>query len=64
MADIINNSVIKTPADDEAVFLRCLSKLFPPPAGYSFKLMFDPANKHFRRMIVSINKLAVRKTGK
>jgi hypothetical protein len=54
MADIINNSAIKTPADDEAVFLRCISKLYPPPAGYSFKLTPDPTNKHFRRMIVSI----------
>jgi hypothetical protein len=56
MADIINNSAIKTPADDEAVFLQCLSKLFPPPGGYSFKLKPDPANKHFRRMIVGIKK--------
>jgi hypothetical protein len=64
MADIINNSVIKTPADDEAVFLRCISKLYPPPGGYSFKLTPDPTNKHFRRMIVSIDKRSVPKTGK
>jgi len=57
MAGIINNSVIKTPADDEAVLLRCLSKLYPPPGGYSFKLTPDPANKHFRRMIVTVRKI-------
>jgi hypothetical protein len=64
MADMINNSVINTPADDEAVFLRCISKLYPPPGGYSFKLTPDPANKHFRRMIVSVGKPTARKTGK
>lgn len=64
MADIINNSVVKTPEDDQAVFLRCISKLYPPPGGYSFKLTPDPTNKHFRRMIVSIDKRATRKTGK
>jgi hypothetical protein len=56
MADIINNSAIKTPEDDHEVFLRCLLKLFPPPGGYSFKLTPDPTNKHFRRMIVGILK--------
>jgi hypothetical protein len=64
MADLINNSVIKTPEDGQAVFLTCLSKLFPPPAGYSFRLTPDPTNKHFRRLIVSIGKRAVGKTGK
>jgi hypothetical protein len=56
MADIINNSVIKTPEDDQAIFLQCLLKLFPPPGGYSFRLTSDPANKHFRQMIVGFRK--------
>lgn len=64
MAGMIDNSVIKAPADDEAVFSRCLSKLYPPPAGYTFQLTPDPANKYFRQMIISINKRSVRKTGK
>lgn len=65
MADIISNAVIKTPADEEAVFLRCLSKLYPPPsAAYAFKLTPDPAIKYFRQMIVSVSKPAARKTGK
>lgn len=62
IADIISGSVIKTPADAEAVFLRCLPKLYPlPNGGYFFKLTPDPANKLFRRMVVSVGKRAAGK---
>jgi hypothetical protein len=58
LADIIAGSVIKTPADYERVFLQCLPKLYPIPAGrYAFRLTVDPSNKVFRQMIVSIGKL-------
>lgn len=62
IADIISRSVIKTPADYERVFLQCLPKLYPIPAGrYAFKLAVDRDNKVFRQMIISIGKLAPRK---
>jgi hypothetical protein len=57
MAAIINDSIIKTPADDEVVFLRCLSKLYPPPSPkYAFKLTLDKDNRVFRQVIINIGK--------
>lgn len=61
IAGIIAASNIQTPAEYEAVFLRCLLKLYPLPAGYTFKLAPDPKNKVFRQMVVSAGRVASRK---
>jgi hypothetical protein len=59
IADIIASSNIDTPADDEAVFLRCIPKLYPlPSARYAFTIKLDPKNKIFRQMIVSADPVA------
>lgn len=61
IAGIISASDIKTPAEYEAVFLRCLVKLYALPGKYAFKLTLDPKNKIFRQMIISTGTTAVRK---
>ena len=54
IADIISTSSIKTPADFEAVLLRCLPKLYPLPSSqYAFTLTLDTKNTIFRRMIIN-----------
>lgn len=54
IADIIGSSNLKTPKDVEAVFLRCLLKLYPPPRPAStFRLSVDPKSKFYRRMIIN-----------
>jgi hypothetical protein len=61
IAAIIAASNIKTPAEYEAVFLRCLLKLYPLPTRYTFKLTVDPKNKIFRQMIIGTGARAARK---
>ncbi len=57
IADIINRSALVTAEDVEAVFLRCIAKLYPSPGGrYAFSLSPDRSNRHFRRMIVNIGR--------
>lgn len=58
IADIIAGSNIKTPTEYEAVFLRCLLKLYPLPARVTFKLTLDRKNKIFRQMIISAGRVA------
>jgi len=58
IADIILASVIKTPADLEKVFIRCLNVLYAvPTARFAFRLTPDPDNRIFRQMIVSLESL-------
>lgn len=55
IAGMIGASNIKTPAEAEALFLKCITVLYPPPnTAYNFKLTLDPKIKTYRRMIVSI----------
>ncbi len=55
IAGMIGASNIKTPADAEALFLKCITVLYPMPnTSYNFKLTLDPKIKTYRRMIVSI----------
>ncbi len=59
IAAIINQTPVNTPKDVEAVFLRCIAKLYPVPrATWAFTLKLDPANKYFRRMIVNFGPVA------
>jgi len=61
IADLISQSNLQTPQAVEAVFLKCLLKLYPPPPRYTFKLTIDPKNKIFRRMIINSARNAGRK---
>lgn len=55
IADIIRAAPMTSPAQVEAVFLRCLAVLYPlPGARFTFVLTSDRTNKHFRRMVVSV----------
>lgn len=55
IAGMIGASNIKTPAEAEALFLKCITVLYPPPnTAYNFKLTLDPKIKSYRRMIVSV----------
>lgn len=57
IADIIKLSNVRTPQDAEAVFLKCLLKLYPPPnANFTFRLAIDPTNKYFRRMTINVGR--------
>jgi hypothetical protein len=53
IAEYISQSNLQTPAAVEAVFLKCIVKLYEPPQTHTFKLTVDPKNKFFRRMIIS-----------
>ena len=61
IADLISQSNLQTPQVVEAVFLKCLLKLYPPPPRYTFKLTIDPTNKPFRRMIINTARNAGRR---
>ncbi|HEX3102744.1 MAG TPA: hypothetical protein VHQ01_13160, partial [Pyrinomonadaceae bacterium] len=52
-AEIISQAEPQTQKDVEAVFLRCLLKMYPPKGGVTFKLTIDKSNKFFRRLIIS-----------
>lgn len=53
IAGTISASKLQTPKDMEAVFLKCLLKLYPPPRQtFTFKLTVDANNKFFRRMVI------------
>lgn len=57
LASIISGWPVKTPADAESLFLRCLLKLYPPPgARNTFKLTPDLSIKFFRQMIISVGR--------
>jgi hypothetical protein len=56
IAGIITASNPTTPAQVESVFLRCIAKLYPLPPALTFKLSPDPANRFFRRLVVSTAK--------
>ncbi len=59
IARIIKTSNIRTPREVDAVFVRCLSQLFPlPGSAYNYKLTLDPNKKVGRQMIVSISRRA------
>lgn len=65
IADIISQSNLQTPKDVEAVFLKCLLKLYPPPRPeYIFKLTLDTKNKLFRRIIINTATQTVRRKRK
>ncbi len=65
IAGIISQSNPKTAKDVEAVFLKCLLKLYPPPRPeYIFRLTLDAKNKLFRRMIISTATQTVRRKRK
>lgn len=65
IAGIISQSNPKTAKDVEAVFLKCLLKLYPPPRPeYIFRLTLDAKNKLFRRMIISTATQTVRRKKK
>lgn len=54
IARIIKLANIKTPQEAEAIFLKCLLKLYPPPSSvYTFRFAADPKNKVFRRLIIN-----------
>lgn len=53
IADLINQSNLQTPQAVEAVFIKCLLKLYPLPPARTFKLTADPKSKFYRRMIIS-----------
>ena len=53
IARLISQSNPQTPQAVEAVFLKCLLKLYPPRPEYTFRLTLDAKNKFFRRMIVN-----------
>jgi len=52
IADFISQSNPQTPAAVEAVFLKCITELYRPPATHRFILTVDPQNKFFRRMLI------------
>lgn len=52
IANLISSANPKTPQAVEAVFLKCLPKLYPIPAGYTFTLKIDAQNNFFRQMII------------
>ncbi|MDQ3133138.1 MAG: hypothetical protein M3Q99_20610 [Acidobacteriota bacterium] len=65
IAAIISQTNLQTPKDVEAVFLKCLLKLYPPPRPeYVFKLTLDAKNKLFRRMIINTATQTVRRKRK
>jgi hypothetical protein len=54
IADLISQSNLQTPQAVEAVFLKCLLKLYPmPKPTFTFKLTLDPSNKFYRQMIIN-----------
>ncbi len=62
IAGFIKTANIRTPKEVDAVFLKCLSQLFPlPRSAYNFKLTLDPNKKVGRRMIITISKRAAPK---
>ena len=61
IADIISGSKLQTPKDAEAVFLKCILKLYPPRPTFTFKLTVDSKNKFFRRMIINTSTKITRK---
>ena len=63
IAALISSTKLQTPKDVEAVFLRCLLKLYPPPnSTFTFRLTVDPHNKIFRRMIINIGRTTRRRS--
>ena len=62
IAGIIAQSDPRTVNDVQAVFLRSLMILFPPPKTAAFKITVDPTNKYFRRMVINLSQI-VRKRG-
>jgi hypothetical protein len=57
IAGFIKTSNIRTAKEVDAVFVKCLSQLFPlPGSAYIYKLERDPNKEVGRRMIVSISR--------
>jgi hypothetical protein len=61
IADTIAQSNLQMPSEVEAVFLKCLLKLYPLPPSQTFKLTVDPKNKFYRRMIITSARRAGRR---
>ena len=57
IAAIIAESDPRAANDIQAVFLRSLVILFPPPRSATFKLTIDPTNKYFRRMVINLSQI-------
>jgi hypothetical protein len=53
IADLIAQSNLQKPAAVEAVFLKCLLKLYPLPPRHTFRLTVDAKNKFFRQTIIN-----------
>lgn len=59
IAGIIDRSAVATPQDIETVFLKCVTKLYPPPSkAFEFNLTLDRSNRRFRRMILNVGRVA------
>ncbi len=62
IADFISRANLQTPAQIEAVFLKCLLELYQPPSTHTFKFTLDPENKFFRRMLINTARKPFMKT--